>query len=402
MLKFSINKNIKGTELGRSGLLETAHGAIQTPAFAVVGTKATTKGVPMSLLEGTGAQVVLGNTYHLYLQPGSEIIARAGKMGQFMGWSGPTITDSGGFQVFSLGEAFGTKVSKVASGDEQMVSEKSGPKNKLCHIDDEGVTFRSHIDGSEHRFTPERSMEIQWELGADIIFAFDECTSPLAPHDYQTAAMDRTHAWAKRCLNRHQELDPGQEQALFGVVQGGRHQDLRQQSAKILAEMQSDQGAAFDGFGIGGSFNRDDLGSAVGWVNKELPWDKPRHLLGIGEPRDIWAGVAAGCDLFDCVSPTRLGRHGTVYTWDGPLHLMNSKHKTDLSSVVAECDCYTCTNYTRAYLSHLFRSKEMLGPTLASLHNIHFIMRLMRDIRQSIADDSFLGLQASWLKRYYG
>lgn len=393
MFNFEINKKIPGT-LGRAGVIHTSHGDIPTPAFIVVGTKANVKAVTPDMLIDAGVDAVLGNTYHLYLQPGDDIVAQGGGMGKFMHWSGPTFTDSGGFQVFSLGEAFGTKVSKVASGDDQMVSERKGPKEKLCTIDEEGVTFKSHLNGDLHRLTPERSMQIQWNLGADIIFAFDECTSPLADHDYQRAAMERTHRWAKRCIDEHKKFDPENVQALFGVVQGGRFEDLRRESAETLSQMN------FDGFGIGGSFNKKDMATAVSWVNEILPEDKPRHLLGIGDPIDIFLGVEAGCDTFDCVTPTRLARHGHVYTRDGIINLRKAQYKKDFSRIDVDTPSYTSKNYTRAYMAHLYRSNEMLAATLGSIHNIYFIVNLVKEIRQSILGDNFQELKENFIKRY--
>lgn len=393
---FSIHKKIEGA-LGRAGTISTLHGEIETPSFVVVGTKANVKGITPEMLYAMGAQVTLANTYHLYLQPGDDIIARGGGFPKMMHWNGPTMTDSGGFQVFSLGEAFGTGVSKVASGEDIVVSERKGyqKSKKFAHIDEEGVNFRSYIDGSWHRFTPERSMEIQWNLGADMIFAFDECTSPLADHAYQREAMERTHRWAQRSLKRHDELDTENVQALFGVVQGGRFQDLREESARVLGAMD------FDGYGIGGSFNKDDMASAVGWVNSLLPEEKPRHMLGIGEPMDIFAGVENGCDLFDCVSPTRVGRHGRIYTVDGPIQIKNARFRDAFESLDKECECYTCKHYTKAYIHHLQRSKEILGQTLASIHNIHFIVKLVDDIRKSIYDGNFYEFKDIFIKRYY-
>jgi queuine tRNA-ribosyltransferase len=393
---FEINKKLDGT-LGRAGVIKTPHGEIQTPAFVVVGTKANVKGVTVEMLKDLGAQVTLANTYHLYLEPGDEVVAQGGGFPKMMNWDGPTMTDSGGFQVFSLGEAFGTGVSKVASGKEEVVSERKGyaKNNKRAFIDEEGVSFKSHIDGSMHRFTPERSMEIQWNLGADMIFAFDECTSPLASHEYQKEAMERTHRWAERSLQRHQELDPENVQALFGVVQGGRFQDLREESARVLGAMD------FDGFGIGGSFNKDDMDSTVGWVNSILPEEKPRHMLGIGEPGDIFGGVENGCDLFDCVSPTRVARHGRLYTKDGYINLHNAKYRTDFSPIEEDCSCYTCKNYTKAYVNHLLKSKEVLGQTLGSIHNLHFIVKLVDDTRASIHDGSFHEFKEEFMNRYY-
>ena len=392
---FEIKKKMNG--LGRAGIITTPHGEIQTPAFVVVGTKANVKGITPEMLYDMGAQVTLANTYHLYLQPGDKIVAEAGGFPKMMNWDGPTMTDSGGFQVFSLGEAFGTGVSKVASGEDIVVSERKGysKDNKFAHIDEDGVTFKSHLDGSKHRFTPESSMEIQWNLGADMIFAFDECTSPLAPHDYQREAMERTHRWAERSLKRHTELDPDNVQALFGVVQGGRFQDLREESARVLGEMD------FDGYGIGGSFNKDDMAQAVGWVNTILPEKKPRHMLGIGEPMDIFAGVENGCDLFDCVSPTRVARHGRIYTYDGQVQIKNARFREDFTPLDSGCECYTCKNYTRAYIHHLMRSKEMLGQTLGSIHNLHFIVKLVDDIRESIIDDTFEEFKKGFIEKFY-
>lgn len=400
---FTITDKLDGT-LARAGVISTPHGDIQTPSFVVVGTKATVKTLTPEQVNHLGAQVVLANTYHLYMQPGADIVRKAGGFAKMMNYSGPTMTDSGGFQVFSLGEAFGTKVSKVASGEEQTVTEKQKETKKaherLAKIDEDGVTFRSHLDGSKHRFTPESSMEVQWDLGADMIFAFDECTSPLADKKYQKEAMDRTHRWAMRSLKRHVELDPENKQALFAVVQGGRFEDLRQESAQTLAQMKLKTGEMFDGFGIGGSFNKEDMGTAVRWVNEQLPEDKPRHLLGIGDPVDLFEGVENGCDLFDCVSPTRLARHGVLYTVDGPINMLNSKHKEDFSPIDPETPSYTSQNYTRAYLAHLFRSKEMTGATLASIHNLYFIVTLVDNIRASVKDGTFHEFKKEFLGRY--
>lgn len=396
MSKFSFQINQRDAKsMARLGTISTPNGDIQTPAFVVVGTKADVKGVTPEMLIEAGVQVVLANTYHLYLQPGDELVRDAGGFGKFMNWSGPTMTDSGGFQVFSLGEAFGTKVSKVASGEAPTVSERKGPKERMCTIDEEGVTFKSYLDGSLHRLTPERSMEIQWNLGADMIFAFDECTSPLAPHAYQKEAWERTHRWAKRSLARHQELDPENIQALFGVVQGGRFEDLRRESARVLGEME------FDGYGIGGSFNKDDMAEAVRWVNEELPEEKPRHLLGIGEPLDLFGAVEAGCDLFDCVTPTRHARHGLIYTYDGPINLFNARFRTDHTLLDETTGSYTGTRYTKAYLAHLYRSREILAATLGSVQNIHFMVKLVGDMRAALADGTWDSFKAEFLARFY-
>ncbi len=405
--RFEIQKKLPGT-LARVGEIHTPHGTIQTPSFVTVGTKATVKALTPDMVRDLGAQVVLANTYHLYLEPGDTIVAKHGGFPRMMGWHGPTMTDSGGFQVFSLGAAFDTKVSKLAKvpqGERALVvpehTDDEGAKGKLATIDEEGVTFKSYKDGSAHRFTPERSMQIQWNLGADMIFAFDECTSPIAPHDYQKQAMDRTHRWAMRSLIAHNELDPDNKQALFGVVQGGRFEDLRKESARTLAEMTTPDGDQFDGFGIGGSFEKEDLGTAVKWVNELLPEHKPRHLLGIGEPEDLFLGVENGCDTFDCVAPTRIARNGSLYTKYGKINIYNAQYREDLSPIESGCGCFTCATYTRSYLAHLFRSGEMLAGTLASIHNLYFINKLVADMRQAILDDRFLDFKNEFLTNYY-
>jgi len=389
------------------GVLKTLHGDIETPAFVTVGTKATVKALTMEQVKSLGAQVVLANTYHLYLQPGPDIVKKAGMLGKFMNWSGPTMTDSGGFQVFSLGAAYGKNrgLSKIAKdkNEELLLPEAQSdeddstatPQAKLVSIDHDGVMFRSHIDGSAHYFTPEKSIEIQHKLGADIFFAFDECTSPIESYHYQREALDRTHRWAKRCLTYHQSTDNKNTQALFGVIQGGRHEDLRKESAEFFSKMD------FDGYGIGGSFAKEDMSTAVEWVNAILPEEKPRHLLGIGEPMDLFMGIERGIDLFDCVAPTRIGRSGSMYTCNGRVNIKNAEFTNDLTPVDASCRCYTCTQYTRAYLSHLFRADEMLGATLASLHNLYFIIHLVKNIRQSILDDRFFEFRDTFLVRYY-
>jgi queuine tRNA-ribosyltransferase len=375
-----------------------------------VGTQATVKALTPEMVKDLGAQVVLANTYHLYLQPGEEVLKDAGKLHTFMNWSGPTMTDSGGFQAFSLGAAFGEHVSKIAKGEdrrEQKGDMGSQESPALAKVTEDGVEFKSHIDGSKHFFSPERSMEIQHNIGADMIFAFDECTSPMASYEYQKEAMDRTHRWAERSLKRHHELleENGEQRALFGIVQGGRHEDLRKESARIIGGMgparTDGSRGGFDGFGIGGSFDKEDMYTVVGWVNEILPENKPRHLLGIGEPIDFFGGIENGCDLFDCVAPTRMARNGTLHTKDGRINIMNSKFTTDFTPIDVECQCYTCKNYTRAYIAHLFRAKEMLASTLSTIHNLHFTVKLVDDIRQSIVDDQFYEFKEEFLGRYY-
>jgi queuine tRNA-ribosyltransferase len=405
---FKITKKLPGT-LARVGEIHTPHGIIHTPSFVTVGTKATVKALTPEQVRDLGAQVVLANTYHLYLEPGDAIVAKHGGFPKMMNWTGPTMTDSGGFQVFSLGAAMGKGVTKVAT-EQQIedyisetidVAEENGGLGKLATIDEDGVTFKSYKDGSVHRFTPERSMEIQWNLRADMIFAFDECTSPMDPHDYQKQAMDRTHRWALRSLTRHNELDSEKVQALLGVVQGGRFEDLRAESAKILAEMKTDKGDMFDGFGIGGSFTKNDLGKTLQIVNAILPEDKPRHLLGIGEPIDFFLGVENGCDTFDCVAPTRIARNGGLHTKQGRINIKNAEHRESLDPIESDCGCYTCKSYTRSYLSHLFRSDEMLAGTLASIHNLYFINKLVADIRQSLIDEKFFEFKEQFISQYY-
>lgn len=391
-ITFEILKRQHGTR-ARAGVIHTPHGDIETPAFVVVGTKGTVKALKSEDLEMyVGNQVTLANTYHLYLQPGHEIIEKAGGINSFAHFKTPTMTDSGGFQVFSLGAAFGKGVTKFAKNETAVPTEEelavyskdlAETHGKLCVIDEDGVTFTSHIDGGMHRFTAERSIEIQHAIGADIIVAFDECTSPTAPYEYQKEAMDRTHRWAKRSVLAHMRNHEAlKKQGLYGVVQGGRFLDLRQESAHTLSAMD------FAGFGIGGSFTKDDLGQSLAVVNDILPEDKPRHLLGIGEPEDISAGVAMGCDTFDCVAPTRLARTGTIYarTHEGitKLNLRKSEYAHDIGKPDHGCDCYVCTNYSRAYLAHLFRAHEMLGAHLASIHNLHFIVEYTRKLRENI------------------
>lgn len=421
--RFEIEK--KGMGLARAGVLKTPHGGIETPAFIAVGTKATVKGIAPEKFSELGIQSIIANTYHLYLSPGEDLIERAGGIHAFMGYDGPVMTDSGGFQVFSLGEGFGKKISKFTPehrGEEDVNDKEASSKvkpqellrlnlrsdaptvwneelatshGKLAIIDDDGVTFTSHLDGSLHRFTPERSIEIQHKLGADIIFAFDECTSPTADYEYQREAMDRTHRWAKRSLAAHRQSHRhNAAQGIYGIVQGGRFEDLRIESAKYLANMD------FDGYGIGGSFTKEDILGILDMVNRELPEDKPRHLLGIGEPEDLFIGAQAGIDTFDCVVPTRKGRTGSVYTREGSIIIRNAQYKDDFSPIDPECDCHVCKGFTRAYVHHLFRAGEMLGPILATAHNIRFLTRLTEQIRESILEGNPNSFEESFLKKY--
>jgi len=389
--------------LGRTGVIQTPHGEIHTPAFIAVGTKATVKAVLPEAVAGLGAQAVLANAYHLYLQPGSDIVDAAGGLGAFMNWPGPTFTDSGGFQVMSLGVGFKKVLAMDATGlvDDDVIAPG---KTRLAHVDDEGVTFTSHLNGDRHRFTPEVSMRIQHELGADVMFAFDECTTLLNTRGYQESSLERTQAWAVRCLAEHErqtiERVGKPYQALFGVVQGAQYEDLRRQAARDLAALEVD-GRSFDGFGIGGALEKENLGTIVGWVAEELPFDKPRHLLGISEPDDFFAAIAAGADTFDCVMPSRVARNAAIYTAQGRYNVNTAANRRSFTPLEEGCDCYTCTNYSRAYLHHLFKAKEMLASTLATIHNERFTVRLVDDIRASIEAGRFAEFREAFLGRFY-
>lgn len=426
---FTIEKKLKNS-LGRAGVIRTSHGEIHTPCFVPVGTKATIKSLTPEQVQGLGAEIILANTYHLYLQPGDEHVKKSGGLHKFMNWPLPMFTDSGGFQVFSLGAAYGKDFSKIIRGIEPSIQipERSSALDgvpKLASIGNDGVSFRSHIDGSLHYITPERSIQIQHNLGADIIFAFDEATSPYEDSKYQEEALSRTHAWAKRSLEEHKRLCAVTESifsgslstsadvalplgrsacetpkknysapAIFGIVQGGLDPDLRKKSAEYISSL------PFDGFGIGGSYTKEHMEKTTKLVNEILPEDKPRHLLGIGEPEDLFMGVENGVDTFDCVAPTRIARNGTLYTKYGKINILNTKYRDDFSTLDPECGCYFCKNYTVAYLAHLFHAKEMLAATLASIHNLYFIINLVKNIRQSILDDSFYEFKRDFLEKY--
>lgn len=350
----------------RAGLLHTAHGDIPTPVFCPVGTQATVKTLsPRDLLD-LNVPMILANTYHLYLRPGADLIERMGGLHRFMAWPGAILTDSGGFQVFSL--------------------------KGLRKVDDDGVTFRSHIDGSEHRFTPERVVQIQEQLGSDIAMVLDECAEPF-DRAYNTEALRRTHLWAERCLRAHTRPD----QALFGIVQGGIFEDLRAESARVLSALD------FPGYAVGGlsvGESKEDTLRILDHVVPLLPHNKPRYLMGVGSPEDLLEAVARGIDLFDCVLPTRLARNGAVFTPEGRLNLRNADHSDDARPIQEGCTCYTCRTFSRAYLRHLVMSQEILGLYLSTLHNVHFILELMRDIRRAICGGTFLAFKESFLSRY--
>jgi queuine tRNA-ribosyltransferase len=394
-LTFEIHHRLDGA-LARTGTMTTPHGTIETPAFIPVGTKATLKSLTPEQLEAVGAQSVLANAYHLYLRPGADILDQAGGLNAFMNWNKPTFTDSGGFQVMSLGVGF----KKVIDMDGGAAEKPLTKKERLAWIDNDGVTFKSHLDGSRHRFTPEVSMQIQHKIGADITFAFDELTTLHDSYEYQVESLkERTHPWAVRSLAEHKRLNAERThrppQALFGVVQGANYEDLRRECSRFLAGMD------FDGFGLGGALTKSNIGEIVRWMCEELPENKPRHMLGISEPDDIFACIENGADTFDCVSPARVGRNGALYTRDGRVNITNAKFRENFNSFDDTCDCYTCQNYTCAYLHHLFKANELLSNTLATIHNERFIVRLVDDIRTSIEEGSFYTFKRSFLDRYY-
>lgn len=339
----------------RAGVFCTPHGDIQTPVFAPVGTQATVKALTPKQLEDLGADLILGNTYHLYLRPGDGLIAEMGGLHEFMQWKKPILTDSGGFQVYSLAE------------------------NRK--VDQDGVTFRSHIDGSTHRFSPEKAIKIQENLGADIIMAFDECAPPY-DRDYITRAMQRTHLWAERCL----AAKASPKQALFGIVQGGVFEDLRETSAKFIASLNF-PGNAIGGLSVGET--KQEMKKMLEVVDEVLPEDRPRYLMGVGTPVDIISSVKRGVDIFDCVLPTRLARHNAAMTRDGRLNMVNSIHADSPIPIDEGCTCYTCQNFSRAYIRHLIIAKEMLAATLLSIHNLHTLLNLTEEIRSAIINKTF-------------
>ena len=392
---FTITHRLDGA-LARAGVLHTPHGDIETPAFIPVGTKATLKSLTPEQLEATGAQAVLANAYHLYLRPGHAIIDGAGGLNDFMNWHKPTFSDSGGFQVMSLGVGFKKVIDMTGNGEANITKKK----DKLAWIDNDGVNFKSHLDGSMHRFTPETSMQIQHAIGADITFAFDELTTLHHDYAYQVESLDqRTHPWAERSLAEHKRLNAERThrppQALFGVVQGANYEDLRRKSAQFLGNMD------FDGYGLGGALEKDKIGEIVHWMSEELPEDKPRHMLGISEPDDIFACIENGADTFDCVSPARVARNGALYTRHGRVNVTKATYREDFTSFDKTCDCYTCLNYTSAYLHHLFHGDELLANTLATIHNERFIIKLVDDIRDSIKDGLFHEFKNEFLTGYY-
>ncbi len=352
----------------RTGRFHTPHGELATPVFAPVGTQATVKTLTPEHLKSIRASLVLSNTYHLYLRPGDELVAEMGGLHEFMQWPGPMLTDSGGFQVFSLSDT--------------------------RKIDDDGVTFKSHIDGSTHRFTPERSIQIQENLGADIIMAFDECADP-NDQAYIAKATERTHRWAERSLAAHKRAD----QALFGIMQGGVDPDLRRASAEFISSLPF-LGIAIGGLSVGET--KREMYETLDMVTPLLPEDKPRYLMGVGTPEDLIEGIRRGIDIFDCVLPTRLARHNAAFSSEGRLNLMNASYARDRRPIDETCDCYTCRTFTRAYLRHLIVAKELLAGTLLSIHNLRALIRLMEEMRIAIQDGSFEAKVPSLLAQWQG
>ncbi len=378
----------------RVGKITTAHGIIKTPAFVAVGTQATVKGLSPQDLKETGVQILFGNTYHLHLRPGEDIVKDFGGLAKFMSWNGPTITDSGGFQVFSLGK----KVIKMVEDLEDDESEEA-----LVKITENGVEFRSHIDGSRHMFTPEKSIEIQKKLGADLILVFDECAPYPSTHEYTKEAMERTHKWAIRSLeaSKLKRYHPW-EQALYGIVQGGTYEDLRKESAGFISRLPF-EGIAIGGVSVGES--KKEMAKVLDLVVPKLPEEKPRHLLGIGEVDDILNAVARGIDTFDCVIPTRFGRYGIIFSGK-PEGNINNKFRVDIKRTVfakdkgplcKDCECMVCKNFTRGYVNHLFKANELSAYSLASYHNLFFINNLVNRIRGAILSNRFMEMKNEWL-----
>lgn len=401
-LNFEIKTRLDGT-LARTGVISTPHGQIKTPAYIAGGTNATVKAMTVEQIRETGAQAVLANTYHLMLRPGADILKKAGGIHKFMNWQAPTFTDSGGFQVFSLGMAYKKGIDATSHTEKGSSNLARHSKNQLAKVGDDGVWFKSHISGEKIFMSPEISMELQHKIGADVHMAFDELTSPLAGREKIKSALDKTHFWAGKCLARHDELnaehlEKGEPlQALFAVVQGAREEDFRRESASFLGSKH------FDGFGIGGIFQPEEIPEVLTWVNETLPEGKPRHLLGMGaQPADLFLGVEYGIDTFDCVAPTRQARNAALFTYSGRMNIKNAQFKEDFTPIDADCECYTCRNYTRAYLNHLFRADEILASTLASIHNEFFVINTVDKIRESLENGTFFEYKKDFLTKYYG
>ncbi|MEK7570294.1 MAG: tRNA guanosine(34) transglycosylase Tgt [Patescibacteria group bacterium] len=373
MIHFRILKKSKRSQ-ARLGLLKTPHGTVQTPAFVAVATQGTVKALTHDQLATTGTQIAISNTFHLHLKPGEDIVARHGGLHKFSKLPVPLMTDSGGFQVFSLGFGKDLQIGKVGKG-QKAGGVRLGNQPKEIRITDKGVWFRSPVGGKKLFLGPKMSIRIQQKLGADIILAFDECPPPVADYAYNQASLEKTHTWAKRCLDYHTS-----KQALYGIVQGGKYKDLRIQSAKFIGSL------PFDGFAIGGEFGSDAHGmrKMLEWVNAELPEAKPRHLLGIGHLKDIPEVIKSGVDTFDCIVPTHYARHGTAFTSKGRLDFSKAALLKDKRSIDTACTCTVCKTYSRAYIGHLVRAKEMSGLTLLTMHNLFFFNAYVSKLRQKI------------------
>ena len=403
---FKITKNSKLSKANkaRTGIIKTPHGIIHTPAFTPVATAASVRSLSQQDMESLGTEVLLANTYHLHLRPGDETIRKLGGLHKFMGWNKPLFTDSGGFQVFSLGFGREHGISKIGTffpGKRKFSAEDK--IDKLAVVDDNGVTFKAHYSGKLIHLNPEKSIKIQQNLGADIIFAFDECTSPFSGYKYTKNSIERTHRWALESLKYHKQKSKKTKQALYGIIQGGAYKDLRLKSAKFISSLD------FDGIAVGGSLgsSKKDMLKILDWTMPLLPAHKPRHLLGIGDIDDIFNTVEKGIDTFDCVYPTRIARRGALLlTPKGGgrlknkfrLNIDNAKYKLDKNPIDKNCSCATCKNYSRAYLNHLYRTKELTYYKLASFHNINFMLRLMEKIRDSIDGNYFNRLKKEWVK----
>jgi queuine tRNA-ribosyltransferase len=367
--KYELIKECKQSG-ARLGKFSTPHGDIETPIFMPVGTQATVKSLTPEDLHDINAQIILSNTYHLFMRPGHELIAKAGGLHKFMNWDGPILTDSGGFQVFSLGD--------------------------LRKISEEGVEFRSHIDGSKKFISPEKAVEIQTALGSDIMMAFDECAPYPADRQYVKNSLERTTRWLGRCVDAHKNTE---NQALFGIVQGGMYKDLREQSAEQILQYDL-PGYAVGGLSVGEP--KELMYEVLDYTTPLLPEDKPRYLMGVGTPDCLFEGVIRGIDMFDCVLPTRIARNGTAMTSEGRISIKNAKYFEDFSPLDAECDCYVCKNYTKAYLRHLYKANEILSSRLMSYHNLHFLLNLMKNIREAIMEDRLLDYKEEFFAKYYG
>ncbi|MCI1831961.1 MAG: tRNA guanosine(34) transglycosylase Tgt [Bifidobacterium sp.] len=391
-------KGRNGARYGRTGIIHTPHGDIRTPAFVPVATQSAMKAVLPEAMKDLGAQCLLSNAFHLFERPGPDVLDEAGGLGRFMNWDRPTFTDSGGFQVLSLGAGFKKTLAMDVTGmkSDDVIAEG---KERHAFVDEDGVTFKSPLNGARHRFSAEISMGIQHHIGADIMFAFDELTTLMNTRRYQENSVERTYRWAQRCVVEHKRLTESRTgkpyQALYGVVQGANYEDLRRHAARQIASLD------FDGVGIGGAIEKRIIGNTCAWICDEMPQDRPRHVLGIAAVDDIFACVENGGDTFDCVAPARCGRNGAIFTRDGRYNVKRAEFKHDFAPLEEGCTCYTCTHYSRAYVDHLLRARELNGFTLATIHNEHFFVTLLDDIRASIDEGDFDGFRDRTLTRFY-